>query len=870
MSQKDTLSKRASSPSSPPRLSEEEVSSPLVAKKRRKTRGHDENEEEIGDHRAASSLSQHDSLINFAEQARNRIVSKSSSVTHPAASSSSMANLNDFNRFQRSASSIPFSSYAWDSNYSSPPFRWQHDIPPSFASSCDEKSNNSLSNGINRLNDNKVLEVENLIVKNQIQSSFAKRMARILKDLDSKGEFTFGSRLNSILPGLRIDPLGNIALPLLPPQAQSIVNFHQKTEENEEEKQNNNNNNHNTNQSNQKDKYCVLLPFDKTNDNKHQFHIENPEWEKIIEEAVSQVTNALDLEGKIDVDLDKMVLYGPGYQSSKGGKEERYESQRFGTLLILFPSEHVGGEFTVSYGNEKKSFGFGNNTLNSFHFLFYFNDCELDVEEIESGYRLGLYYNLNWKNGSPVPVPRDADYCKREISRMGKEWSNLGKRDVEKLVYVLEENSAPVYPFSTAEFSPNDRKVCDLLMECLPQQEFELFFGNLTKTQVGLVEGIPDFHYVEGGGNAKWRILRLDQESYSLNNLYDLSSGFRSGSLSIEEIEILNNDLAASSSITDEIIQTTEGFQTTRCIKRVALMFWPKSHSDLALFSFGDEVVMNHWNKLYDWFRQNPAFRAEAIEFTRTIISKRIRLLPPTGAVEWLFYFHDVDLVNFYLSHWRSPIPGIRAIPQLSADFGWDILIPHIRNWFEEISVVDSSDWAATVGYFLDFIAIKDDSLVRRNLHEELVLKFLQILANIPPERSRPADLIPLMIHLEKAGLDEELNDLCISMSNAWKGESGVRNHLMPMCRFLHQILGSKAWDNPSYALIYYTVLAFLTKSNLELRNTALNPNDWTLTVRLPVCDCLECVELNKFLVHPTEKELMFRGTEAIRNHITR
>ncbi|TMW59192.1 hypothetical protein Poli38472_007337 [Pythium oligandrum] len=95
--------------------------------------------------------------------------------------------------------------------------------------------------------------------------------------------------------------------------------------------------------------------------------------------------------------LYKLNVYGPGgffkshVDTPRGG-------DTFGTLVVCLPCEFTGGVLTVRHNNEDERLDWGASGFASANMLrwgAFFSDCEHWIDEVTSGYRITVTYNLH-------------------------------------------------------------------------------------------------------------------------------------------------------------------------------------------------------------------------------------------------------------------------------------------------------------------------------------------------------------------------------------------------------------------------------------------------------------------------------------------
>ena len=95
----------------------------------------------------------------------------------------------------------------------------------------------------------------------------------------------------------------------------------------------------------------------------------------------------------IRAELYKLLIYDPG-AFFLPHRDTLKAPGMFGTLVIVLPSDHTGGELVVTHGNRKVTLSLANNEVSAIHYAAFYADCEHEVKPILSGTRIALVYNL--------------------------------------------------------------------------------------------------------------------------------------------------------------------------------------------------------------------------------------------------------------------------------------------------------------------------------------------------------------------------------------------------------------------------------------------------------------------------------------------
>jgi hypothetical protein len=189
--------------------------------------------------------------------------------------------------------------------------------------------------------------------KSEYTQTLKKDLQKCLKFLSRAGTFAvFDSSPATVNPGINVRGLGTIGLPLSDRDAKAIFEITATS-------------------FTGADSSSV---GELTSDN---FELRNQAWTQALEDIVQKAIRELGVDGKkakVRAELSKMLLFG---KHARFGSQHMYETTQlyslvptltkvassssatadtFGTLAICLPSKHEGGEITLSYRGEAKTF----------------------------------------------------------------------------------------------------------------------------------------------------------------------------------------------------------------------------------------------------------------------------------------------------------------------------------------------------------------------------------------------------------------------------------------------------------------------------------------------------------------------------------
>ncbi|KAF4548884.1 Hypothetical protein D9617_24g015970 [Elsinoe fawcettii] len=94
------------------------------------------------------------------------------------------------------------------------------------------------------------------------------------------------------------------------------------------------------------------------------------------------------------VELYKLNVYSGPSGRFKAHVDTPRSIKQFGSLVICLPSPHKGGNLVVRHKGQETTFDWAENSGNAIQWAAFYSDCEHEVEEVTSGHRVTLTYNL--------------------------------------------------------------------------------------------------------------------------------------------------------------------------------------------------------------------------------------------------------------------------------------------------------------------------------------------------------------------------------------------------------------------------------------------------------------------------------------------
>ncbi|MGH7418466.1 MAG: 2OG-Fe(II) oxygenase, partial [Candidatus Rokuibacteriota bacterium] len=235
----------------------------------------------------------------------------------------------------------------------------------------------------------------------------AEKLHVVLARIDRPAAFCVWGALGAVLPGLEVEGVGSIGLPLTTAQARALR------------------------------RRCEQAPYGKGAQTlvdtrvrrvwrlaPSRFALTNPGWPEFLGAAVARVQTELGLERqRLTAYLHDLLLYEEGcfFKPHRDGEKR---NRMVATLVITLPAVHGGGELVVRHEGQEQIVDFsGPESRHQIQFAAFYADCEHEVRPLRTGHRLCLVYNLTLaKSRAPLGAPLSQGHI-AEAAQVLREWT---------------------------------------------------------------------------------------------------------------------------------------------------------------------------------------------------------------------------------------------------------------------------------------------------------------------------------------------------------------------------------------------------------------------------------------------------------------
>src|ERR1700677_981712 len=202
-------------------------------------------------------------------------------------------------------------------------------------------------------------------------------LEQLLAGLGEAARFESVGQVPAVLPGLEVQGLGSIGVPVAPADAKRIIGKASQAPYGLSEA---------TIVDTEVRRVWQLEPS--------QFELRNAAWSEALANVVDMVKRDLGIRGKVNAKLYKLLMYEKGSFFKPHRDTEKIPGM-FGTLVVCLPSRHEGGTLILEHDGQTKQIDFGGKDSEfQTRYVAFYADCRHEVTAVKSGYRVCLVYNL--------------------------------------------------------------------------------------------------------------------------------------------------------------------------------------------------------------------------------------------------------------------------------------------------------------------------------------------------------------------------------------------------------------------------------------------------------------------------------------------
>lgn len=447
-----------------------------------------------------------------------------------------------------------------------------------------------------------------------------------LAGIDRPGDIFAAGDLPPMIPGLEVEGLGTVGLPLSNAQARALI------------------------------RQCRQAPYGKGTrtlvdtdvrrvwemDPAH-FELTNPKWEALIESILEEVQQHLGLaECKLSAHLYKLLLYEKGSFFLPHRDGERLDAM-VATLIVALPAAHEGGELVVRHEGREHEITFpGAASGLEMSYAAFYADCSHEVRPLRRGHRLCLVYNVTLarsRRRKPLGAPSYGAVTTR-VAELLDDWRDAG--ETEKRVVTLE-HAYTRDGLTLDRLKGADRARAEVLFEAAEQAGCIAHLALITLWQLGDVDhdyadysyrrrrkyGYRYDHDHDEDSGREYEMGEIIDTSLTASHWSDRHGNARQlGEMTVDDDEIVTGDALDDGDPSEEEFEDytgNAGLTLERWYHRAAIVIWPRERHFAVLCGAGTQAAIGGLEAMVKGLRrgskeQREAARRDGLQFAGAII----------------------------------------------------------------------------------------------------------------------------------------------------------------------------------------------------------------------------------------------------------
>ena len=707
-----------------------------------------------------------------------------------------------------------------------------------------------------------------------------KQLSEILQSLQSPGDFYSTGTLEIFPPCLEVNQVGRISLPLLPVQAEQLVEVADRAPYGKG--------------------YATLVDTEVRRTwqiDAGKVSLGGKYWQKNLADIVNHVKLGLGVNCDVSAELYKLLVYDAGSFFIPHRDTEKTDGM-FATLIIVLPSDYSGGELLVRHQQQEVTLDLCSQEPEEISFAAFYADCVHEVLPVTDGCRLTLVYNLiRTDKKTPLPIPPDYRQAQQKVAVLLNNWvqslnaeTNEGATP-DKLIYLLE------HEYSIAELKFDalknmDAASADVLISAAEQADCDLYLALVSIEESGSAEHIGGGYYNRWGND--------DEDDFEIGEVFDHSetiSEWRSpdGSqpalpnLPFEAEEFCPPeafDRMEPDDIEFQEATGNEGASFERMYHCAALVLWPQTRYLAIINQSGLAAALPVLNDLCQQWENNKNEGTK--QDAHTLASYILRDWLPQHCAQSKGYGSSDYTPDFLNCMCRlGNIALINRVWLIIAEKG-------IYKKQDSLALAQASGllpWSDVVDYATDAITVSaataqeacaallsnlcskreqgDDRLQQLSAAAQALFEALlgdtKRFPELPPWQQQrlaltASDVADIVVSFSM--IDTDIAEKTLDYMFAWPIMYGMDTVLLPAAL---QIAASTVSDELSAVVRLRQVVIIHLQTRLAEQLEP--PANWSRDIA-NTCSCKDCRELNQFLINADQAQWRFKAAESRRNHV--
>jgi predicted 2-oxoglutarate/Fe(II)-dependent dioxygenase YbiX len=702
-------------------------------------------------------------------------------------------------------------------------------------------------------------------------SSITTAFADALATVSRPGTFFIAGSQQMLAPGLEVDGVGAIGLPLTAVQAEQLIASAERAP-------------YGRGEATVTD-ITVRRTWQIGAD---RVQLRSKYWPATLASIVTHVAEGLGVADPIDAELYKLLIYDQGSFFVPHRDTEKSPGM-FATLILVLPSVSEGGELIVRHKDRAARLALRCEEPSDVAFGAFYADCVHEVLPVTAGHRLVLVYNLLRRGAGRLPGIPDYNNEVATVAERLERWAETQDgSEPDKLIFPLEHAYTPA-ELSFAALKGADAGVgqvvvaAAVLAGCSVHLALVSIEESGSAVQTGGYQRSRHSRYHDDDDDEEFEVVEVDQRDATasdwrrpdsvaspLTDLPVLETEF-SPPLSFEELEPDEEHFHEATG--------NEGATYERTYRRAALILWPENRLLTVINQGGLGVTLPFLEDLgHRWARQGDStIRTQAAELSDLMTAE----WPGT---EW---YPNRDQERTAIGRFLSALVRLHDTPRLEAFLmalpsrpGFDIgdcadigaalcALPPDRaaELLRDIVAASAVDAVAACGALLAQVAGSAPGVCLPAAGDLVKRLPRDRMPGDPPiswrrgPGVRPGFIVDLLTAL--VATDPVLAGAAVDHVLRWPATYDFDTVLVPASSIL-LVAANTVRDAAAVVRLRSACIEHLDhRIALDLQP----PADWRRDDSVG-CDCVDCQAMSRFLRDATQKQWIFAAAQPRRSHL--
>jgi predicted 2-oxoglutarate/Fe(II)-dependent dioxygenase YbiX len=612
-------------------------------------------------------------------------------------------------------------------------------------------------------------------------------------------------------------------------------------------------------------------------------------WAETLKTIVTRVAEGLGVADPIDAELYKLLIYDEGSFFVPHRDTEKSPGM-FATLVLVLPSVSEGGALIVRHKGHEARIALQCEDPSDVAFAAFYADCVHEVLPVTAGYRLVLVYNLLRRGSGRLPEVPNYDNEVAMVAERLARWAEAlradGTDEPRKLIYSLEHAYTPA-EFGFDALKGADAGIGQVVVAAAERAGCSVHLALVSIEQSGIAQQTGGFGYSRRGRYddddtedeefevvevcehravaSEW--LRPDGVLSALTDVPVEETEF-SPPLSFEELEPDEEHFHEATG--------NEGASFERTYRRAALILWPREQLLAVINQGGLRVTLPYLEDLVNRWADgsDPAIRAQAGALSELMIAgwPMSRWYRKRDAER-----SDVGRFLSLLVRLEDSVRLDRFLTELAGRRGFDVgdcadiaealrVLPEDRAGALAQSLIEGAVGTAlgACGALLARVAEWNPAVVRRAART--------LVDSLPGETKRlapgetgqqnvqPAFIVDLFTAL--GAIDAEVAAVAADHVLAWPGTYDFDTVLVPAILVLREVA-----QTADLAAVQRLRAACAAHLDRRIALALEPPGDWRRDDTVG-CSCQDCRALARYLGDAGQKVWVFAAAQHRRSHV--